>query len=395
MTPTFNRVLGEGATSVRVDGPEGIMAERPVYFNYKGTCRGGHVTSGTGAPANGWYFAEGTLRGGFEEWLCLLNPNGGAAEVDVDYRSNEGDAATAHYSVPPTSRYTVCLNDELPGWAGKDASCAVTSTLPLVAERSLYHPGASFEVANAMDNLAYLTQIIGPRVRARRPRRPRGWLKQSSGPNRRPPSPWSVHQTFPLPTGRYPQSGPAKSRSRARPPAADHPGPHYDTPRRHRLAGQRQRLGTVVSWRRPAPGPVPPGWMIWVISSGARTAQAHTPTSSFAPAGSSITWGGGPRARRGFVSVDRAWAPALRAAHGHRARGFLHEIFLRASRGNHLPILKRGATSSTEAFEKAGLPPCGWSKDDPSPHPADSIDKIEPAYLELTGRLLLEFIRSL
>ncbi len=161
----LNQWLGEGRNvSVRVDGPEGIMAERPMYFNYKGTCRGGHVTSGAAQPVTEWYFAEGTLRGGFEEWLCLLNPNGETAEVDVDFYGSEGDFRTVHYTVAPTSRYTVYLNFAMYSFLGKDVSCVVRSSLPLVAERSLYHPGTSFEVQNAMDNLAYLTQAIGPRV---------------------------------------------------------------------------------------------------------------------------------------------------------------------------------------------------------------------------------------
>jgi len=37
---------------------------------------GGHCVTGVTAPATDWHFAEGTTREGFDEWLCLQNPQG-------------------------------------------------------------------------------------------------------------------------------------------------------------------------------------------------------------------------------------------------------------------------------------------------------------------------------
>jgi hypothetical protein len=43
---------------VKARGGEGVMAERAMYFNYKGWT-GGHAAIAATAPANTWYFAEG------------------------------------------------------------------------------------------------------------------------------------------------------------------------------------------------------------------------------------------------------------------------------------------------------------------------------------------------
>jgi hypothetical protein len=36
-----------------------VVAERPMYFNYKGVWTGGHDVVGAPAAAGTWYFAEG------------------------------------------------------------------------------------------------------------------------------------------------------------------------------------------------------------------------------------------------------------------------------------------------------------------------------------------------
>jgi len=50
-----------------------FIAERPMYFAYHGKWSGGHDVLGANAAATTWFFAEGTTRAGFDEWLCLQN----------------------------------------------------------------------------------------------------------------------------------------------------------------------------------------------------------------------------------------------------------------------------------------------------------------------------------
>ncbi len=61
--------------SMRIHSSQGIIAERPMYFNYQGAWTGGHDVVGATAPQRQWLFAEGYTGDGFDEWLCLQNPN--------------------------------------------------------------------------------------------------------------------------------------------------------------------------------------------------------------------------------------------------------------------------------------------------------------------------------
>ncbi|MBU4240631.1 MAG: hypothetical protein KKE79_03650, partial [Actinobacteria bacterium] len=46
---------------------------------------GGDSVVGHSGASRTWYFAEGTTRSGFNEWVCLLNPNVGATVASVTY----------------------------------------------------------------------------------------------------------------------------------------------------------------------------------------------------------------------------------------------------------------------------------------------------------------------
>ena len=82
----INDMVGEGKdVSMQLSADEPFLAERPMYFNYLGVCRGGHVSKGVEAPGTHWYLAEGTTRPGFHTYLCLMNPGEEAASVEVDF----------------------------------------------------------------------------------------------------------------------------------------------------------------------------------------------------------------------------------------------------------------------------------------------------------------------
>ncbi|MBN2168860.1 MAG: IPT/TIG domain-containing protein [Actinobacteria bacterium] len=137
-TIDVNNEIGAGKdVSVKVDSNKDIVAERPQYFNYKNAWTGGHDVIGLDAPKNSFYFAEGTTRPGFEEWLCLMNPNAVAAAVDVTYMFGDGSAPEVRsYQVAGNSRYTIDVNSEI--GAGKDVSVKVESGSGIVAERPQY-----------------------------------------------------------------------------------------------------------------------------------------------------------------------------------------------------------------------------------------------------------------
>jgi hypothetical protein len=87
-------------------------------------------------PSTSWYFAEGTTRGGFDEWLCLENPGGSGAHAHLAFTTGTGERIEREVGLPAHSRRTVHVNN-LVG-EGKDVSCSVTSDAPIVAERPMY-----------------------------------------------------------------------------------------------------------------------------------------------------------------------------------------------------------------------------------------------------------------
>ena len=127
--------------SMRVSSSLPVVAERPMYFNYRGAWDGGHVALGSAKPSNNWYFAEGCTREGFEEWICLLNPGEREATVRLSFMSPEGEFQEVNLALPARRRHTVYVNQA--AGPGKDLSCEITSTVPVVAERPMYfsYPG--------------------------------------------------------------------------------------------------------------------------------------------------------------------------------------------------------------------------------------------------------------
>ena len=129
--------------SMLVESTVPIVAERPMYFNYRNKWSGGHDVVGAPGPDTEFYFAEGTTRdnpadGSFEEWLCLQNPSGTAADVTITYYTEQAGTQTEDVTVGARSRHTVDVKLKL--GADVDAACKVESTnnVPILAERPLY-----------------------------------------------------------------------------------------------------------------------------------------------------------------------------------------------------------------------------------------------------------------
>jgi outer membrane protein assembly factor BamB len=118
-----------------------IVAERVMYFTYPGTIMGAkpsgvHNSTGADAGATSWYFAEGTTRGNFNEWLCLMNPTNKDATVKIQYLKASGSALTVEKTLKANSRTTVDVNADV--GPDQDVSALVTSGEPIVAERPMY-----------------------------------------------------------------------------------------------------------------------------------------------------------------------------------------------------------------------------------------------------------------
>lgn len=136
-TIDVNKVVGNGRdVSIEVASDIPIMAERPMYFKYKGQITGGHVVVGATEPDTHFFLAEGTTRAGFQEYLCLLNPGETDADVTLRYMFTDGTIKEVSVNVPAKSRHTVDVNADV--GPDKDVAIEITSDQPIVVERPMY-----------------------------------------------------------------------------------------------------------------------------------------------------------------------------------------------------------------------------------------------------------------
>ncbi|MFH1150992.1 MAG: VCBS repeat-containing protein [Actinomycetota bacterium] len=137
-----NSVLPGAGISAKVSSDVPIIAERPMYFNYKSAWDGGHNVMGALCAQKTWYFAEGTCRPNFDPYLCIQNPGGSAAAVRITYMKGDGATQAQDVNVPAHSRSTVRVKDALGegDTAAFDFSCKVESTNDhdVIVERPMY-----------------------------------------------------------------------------------------------------------------------------------------------------------------------------------------------------------------------------------------------------------------
>ncbi len=133
-----NAEAGAGRNvSARVASTAPIVAERPIYFNYRGAWTGGSDVIGAREGSTDACFAEGYTGEGFEEWLCLANFSDTDATVTVTYYYEDAAPLTKEpFTLPAGTRRTLYVNAE--AGAGRNVSARVASTAPIVAERPIY-----------------------------------------------------------------------------------------------------------------------------------------------------------------------------------------------------------------------------------------------------------------
>jgi outer membrane protein assembly factor BamB len=135
---------GAGAdkdVSIAVSATRPVVGERVMYFTYPGKILGSqpsgvHNCTGASSAGTSWYFAEGTTRSNFAEWLCLMNPRGQDTTATILYMKASGAPVTVNKNLKANSRTTVYVNDEV--GPEQDVSVLVTSADPIVAERPMY-----------------------------------------------------------------------------------------------------------------------------------------------------------------------------------------------------------------------------------------------------------------
>ena len=111
----------------------GIVAERPMYFNYG--VKSGHDVLGATRAGTSFYFADIPTGGGYSSFLTILNPGGNAAKVIASYYANGQKVNSQTLQVPAGTRGTISPdNSGLP----QHVAAIVTSDQPIVVERPDY-----------------------------------------------------------------------------------------------------------------------------------------------------------------------------------------------------------------------------------------------------------------
>lgn len=141
-TIDVNSVVGPGRdVSVSISSNKPVCAERMLYFKTPFEILGSpvdgvHNCVGIPEPDTNWFFAEGTTREQFREWISIMNPNSTAAKVTITYAGPEGIIRTIERSVNAYSRHTQSALEDV--GSEKDISVIVKSDKPVIAERPMY-----------------------------------------------------------------------------------------------------------------------------------------------------------------------------------------------------------------------------------------------------------------
>ncbi|RJX22792.1 MAG: hypothetical protein C4575_00665 [Desulforudis sp.] len=131
-------VAREHDVSTKLTSDQPIIVERPMYFWYgnMGGFDEGSCAIGANKACSTWYLAEGCTRAGFEEWICLQNPNDEVATVRLTYMLENASCPEQVVNVAPRSRLTVRVNDFV--GPDHDVSTEVQSDKPIIVERPMY-----------------------------------------------------------------------------------------------------------------------------------------------------------------------------------------------------------------------------------------------------------------
>ncbi len=128
---------------------ESIAVDRNMFWlGAGGAAADGHVSSGAAAPSTTWYFPEGSSAWGFECWLTVQNPGADPAECELTYMGEGAPPVIVNKKVPAGARRSFNIADDI---GAADASIMVRSSVPVVAERSMYRNGRR-EGSNSLGN---------------------------------------------------------------------------------------------------------------------------------------------------------------------------------------------------------------------------------------------------
>lgn len=144
---TFNMQedIGPRDASIKVESDVPVIPERAMYRN---SMREGHDSIGTTTPAQDFYLAEGATGypSRFITYVLVQNPHGTPTDIAIDYMTKTGAVVGPTFQMPPQSRRTIRVNDQL--GLDVDVSTHVRGSQPIIAERSMYWTNGTGEACH-------------------------------------------------------------------------------------------------------------------------------------------------------------------------------------------------------------------------------------------------------
>jgi len=128
-----------------------IIVERAMYMSRAGELWTAGI-DGTGVTALGtsWFLAEGATGTFFDTFVQIANPSPTLARIHVTFQLPSGAPPVERdYDIPALQRLTIPVEQVDPALAATSVSIAITSTVPVVAERSMWWPGSDWYEGHA------------------------------------------------------------------------------------------------------------------------------------------------------------------------------------------------------------------------------------------------------
>jgi Tol biopolymer transport system component len=130
--------------STVIESDQPIVADRRMTWggdpNFDSVGQGSSGERAIEAPSTVWYLAEGATHGWFDLFYLLQNANNTDVEVTIEYlRPAPAPPVVRQYTVAAHSRRTIWVDAEGPDLEATDVSAKITSTLPIIVERSMYY----------------------------------------------------------------------------------------------------------------------------------------------------------------------------------------------------------------------------------------------------------------
>jgi len=156
--------LANRSFGIEVVSDRDIMVERSRYLPGARLFEGGHESAGVNSPSTQWFLAEGATGSFFECFILMSNPGAAPANVTLTYLLDTGATVMQQVSIPvpaevavrflrigaapivksytvaPTSRMNVWVNNDVPelGAGTFSAEVRVLNYQPIAVEKALY-----------------------------------------------------------------------------------------------------------------------------------------------------------------------------------------------------------------------------------------------------------------